>query len=103
MRDRKPVWLTDEERRIIGLCLIGAAQRSTTEDKAEVRWRLADRFAPDERPEPWLTVDDAGNVMRMEMHHKLDSSGARARLDSPEGAATPMYVAVPVEDGAPDA
>lgn len=66
---RRPVWLTDKERRIIGLTLTGAAGRfeSAGEDeKAKVRWELIDRIAPDASPEPWVTVDDTRRPVRME-------------------------------------
>ena len=85
---RRPVWLTDIERRVLD-------ELVSTHGHADVN-ELDLLGAIVGRPVPWLTVNDAGQVVRMEVAGVIEACigefYADQSLDETEG--TPLYRAV---------
>jgi hypothetical protein len=62
MPDRRPVWLTEEQAKIVGDLLSAHVQGYSAELDAVVD-PVLEQIEDD--PEPWLTVDDNGRAMRI--------------------------------------
>lgn len=93
MSDRRPVWLTDDEHAE----LVSLVRKHHLPGHQLGR---ALRVMLDASPEPWLTVNDTGQPVRMVPVGVIDPCTEDAVLDvdprDKDGAA--LYRAVPVED-----